>query len=60
LADQLLLPMAFLAGGEFRTLKPSRHLVTNKDVINTFLPGCIKLEELDRESWKASCTAVGE
>lgn len=37
LADQLLLPLALAAGGEFRTLPPTRHTTTNVDVIRRFL-----------------------
>ncbi len=36
LADQLLLPMVLGAGGEFRTVEPSQHLLTNIDVIRQF------------------------
>jgi RNA 3'-terminal phosphate cyclase (ATP) len=38
LADQLLLPMALHQGGEFSTLKPDEHFLTNRDTIQTFLP----------------------
>lgn len=38
LADQLLLPMALHQGGEFSTLKPDDHFLTNRDTIQTFLP----------------------
>lgn len=38
LADQLLLPMALHQGGEFTTLKPDDHFLTNRDTIQTFLP----------------------
>ena len=44
LADQLLLPMALAGGGTFRTLKPTRHTVTNADVIRRFLDVSIALE----------------
>jgi RNA 3'-terminal phosphate cyclase (ATP) len=37
LADQLLLPMAVLAGGSFRTASPSEHTRTNRDVLGVFL-----------------------
>ncbi|MFN8391947.1 MAG: RNA 3'-terminal phosphate cyclase [Bdellovibrionota bacterium] len=36
-ADQLLLPLAVAGGGRFRTMKPSRHTVTNMQVIELFL-----------------------
>ena len=38
LADQLLLPLALHQGGEFTTLKPDLHFLTNRDTIQTFLP----------------------
>jgi RNA 3'-terminal phosphate cyclase (ATP) len=44
LADQLLIPMALAGGGTFRTLKPTRHTVTNADVIRRFLDVPIALE----------------
>jgi RNA 3'-terminal phosphate cyclase (ATP) len=39
LADQLLLPLALAGSGSFRTLPPTRHALTNRDVISLFLPG---------------------
>ncbi len=42
LADQLLLPMALGAGGEFATCQPTPHTVTNAHVIEQFLP--VKIE----------------
>ena len=45
LADQLLLPMAMLAGGSFRTAKPTEHTQTNARLINAFLGDCIEIEE---------------
>ncbi len=37
LADQLLLPFAFAGGGSFRTVTPTRHTLTNAEVIRRFL-----------------------
>ncbi|MEM9168523.1 MAG: RNA 3'-terminal phosphate cyclase [Pseudomonadota bacterium] len=37
LADQLLLPMALGAGGQFETAEPSAHFVSSVDVIKAFL-----------------------
>lgn len=39
LADQLLLPLALGAGGEFRAVNASLHTTTNIDTIERFLPG---------------------
>jgi RNA 3'-terminal phosphate cyclase (ATP) len=44
LADQLLIPMALAGGGSFRTLKATRHTVTNADVIRRFLDVPIAIE----------------
>lgn len=44
LADQLLIPMALAGGGTFRTLTPTRHTVTNADVIRRFLDVPIAVE----------------
>lgn len=51
LADQLLVPLALLAGGRFRTLEPSLHTRTNADVVNAFLPGAVTLTERGRNDW---------
>lgn len=44
LADQLLIPLALGAGGEFRTAEPSLHTTTNLEVIERFLPGRLTLD----------------
>lgn len=44
LADQLLIPMALAGGGAFRTLKPTRHTITNADVIRRFVDVPIAVE----------------
>jgi len=54
LADQLLAPLAVLAGGSFRTLNPSKHTRTNANVVNTFLPGAITIEELGEEDHRVT------
>jgi RNA 3'-terminal phosphate cyclase (ATP) len=51
LADQLLLPMALLAGGEFRTLALTSHTETNIDVIHSFLPERIQVSEVEAQTW---------
>ena len=45
LADQLLLPLV-LVGGAIVTGKPTQHTLTNLETINTFLPGCLDLQEM--------------
>jgi RNA 3'-phosphate cyclase len=45
LADQLLLPLAFASGpSQLRTSKITRHLVTNADIIRSFVPVRIGIE----------------
>jgi RNA 3'-terminal phosphate cyclase (ATP) len=45
LADQLLLPMALAGGGSFCTCAPSRHTLTNVEVIRRFLEVSIRVRE---------------
>ena len=52
LADQLLLPMAIGNGGVFRTLKPSPHTKTNRDVIQLFIGKRFVFEELAKDCWE--------
>lgn len=47
LADQLLVPMTLCAGGSFTTVKPSRHTVTNAEIIRKFCPGGIAIERMN-------------
>jgi RNA 3'-terminal phosphate cyclase (ATP) len=51
LADQLLLPLALAGEGEFTTLKPSQHTLTNIEVIRLFLPISITATELKKDVW---------
>lgn len=45
LADQLMVPLALLAGGEYRVTQLSKHARTNAEVISAFLPEAIRFEE---------------
>jgi len=54
LADQLLLPMALGAGGEFTTRAVSEHLVSNARLIEKFLPVEIEWTPLDEQLWQVS------
>lgn len=49
LADQLMVPMALMAGGRFSTVKPSRHTRTNAQIICRFAPDTVKLHRVDRQ-----------
>ena len=51
LADQLLLPMAIAGGGRFTTLRPTRHMVTNIGIVESFLPVSISIENGREELW---------
>ena len=54
LADQLMIPLALLAGGRYRTLTPSRHARTNAEVVDQFLPGAVRFEERGPDDWIVS------
>jgi RNA 3'-terminal phosphate cyclase (ATP) len=54
LADQLLLPLALAGGGRFRTLTPSLHTTTNRDVIEAFLGRRIDIAEVSETQWEIS------
>jgi len=47
LADQLMLPLALMAGGRYRATELSLHTRTNAAVVNTFLPGAITFDDDD-------------
>lgn len=52
LADQLLLPMALAGGGQFLTLPPTRHTLTNIQVIEAFLPLRFEVSEYKPQQWR--------
>lgn len=52
LADQLLLPLALAGGGEFITLAPDAHTVTNAAVINAFIGEVVYLENDCEGQWR--------
>ena len=52
LADQLLIPLALAGGGKFRTLSPTKHTVTNIEIIKQFLDVEIKLSEYEKNKWE--------
>jgi RNA 3'-terminal phosphate cyclase (ATP) len=51
LADQLLIPLAMAGGGSFRTGPPSRHTLTNLEVVGRFLPVNITCREFAPRAW---------
>ena len=50
LADQLLLPLALAGGGEFRTMPPTEHTVTNSRIIEQFLDVTVQIQPESEES----------
>lgn len=52
LADQLLLPLALAGGGEFITLRPTHHALTNARTIAAFLDVNIRFLEETASSWR--------
>jgi RNA 3'-terminal phosphate cyclase (ATP) len=52
LADQLLLPMALCGDGEFLTLEPSLHTLTNMAVVNAFMDVQFLSEEIRADAWR--------
>lgn len=54
LADQLLLPLALAGKGMFVTLKPSSHLLTNINVLTSFLKVHVQLDEIGDDVWKVN------
>ncbi len=51
LADQLLVPLAIAGGGEFRTVRPTRHTLTNVEIIRMFLDVEIEVRKEDPSRW---------
>lgn len=55
LADQLLLPLALAGGGEFTTLSPSQHTLTNIEVIQAFLPIRFSMRKIRDDLYTVIC-----
>lgn len=51
LADQLLLPLALAGGGAFRTLRPTRHTLTNIEIVKSFAEVEVNLEKRQHDDW---------
>lgn len=54
LADQLLIPLAMAGDGTFITQPPSRHTMTNIEVVKQFLDLNINCTEIDDRRWQIS------
>ena len=46
-----MIPMALAGGGKFRTLPPTRHSLTNIEVLKKFLDVAITVTKQDRLIW---------
>jgi RNA 3'-terminal phosphate cyclase (ATP) len=57
LADQLLLPMAFSAGGSFRTVRPSEHCRTQMALLEMFVGTTIAATEENSDVWRIDVPA---
>ncbi len=57
LADQLLLPLALGAGGSFRTLAPSGHMLTQIDLLARLLGVHVKTTEEAEDVWRVDVPA---
>ena len=51
LADQLLVPLALAGGGRFRTVRPTRHTLTNVEIIRAFIDIEINVHQETRDAW---------
>ena len=56
LADQLLLPLALAGKGKFLSCAPSLHTLTNKEIIQMFLPVLITIVQIERGKWEIQVT----
>jgi RNA 3'-terminal phosphate cyclase (ATP) len=54
LADQLLLPLALAGGGEFLTMRPTEHTMTNARVIGQFVDIRIDIEPVSARAWRVA------
>lgn len=59
LADQLMIPMALAGGGKFRTLPPTRHSLTNIEVLKKFLDIEVTVTRIERPVWEIEIRSAG-
>jgi RNA 3'-terminal phosphate cyclase (ATP) len=57
LADQLIVPITLAGGGEFRTVRPSNHTLTNIAVVERFLPLKFTVVREDG-SWRVAAASM--
>lgn len=54
LADQLLIPLALAGSGSFTCTGPTKHTLTNVEVIKKFMHFDVHLEKVDTRCWRFS------
>jgi RNA 3'-terminal phosphate cyclase (ATP) len=57
LADQLLVPLALAGGGLFTTLEPTRHTLTNMEIVQAFVGRPILCQKLSKGAWQIGLEA---
>jgi len=58
LADQLLVPLAIAGAGSYRTVQPTRHTLTNVEVVRKFLDVEIAIAQEGQALWTISLDRV--
>jgi RNA 3'-terminal phosphate cyclase (ATP) len=56
-ADQLLVPFAIAGRGSYRTVRPTRHTLTNIEIVRKFLDVEIAVVKEDRDVWRITVEA---
>jgi RNA 3'-terminal phosphate cyclase (ATP) len=59
LADQLLVPMAIAGEGAFRTVSPTRHTLTNAEILRMFLDVEVEVRREASSKWLVSIRRPG-
>lgn len=60
LADQLLVPFALAGGGSYRTVRPTRHTLTNIEIVELFLAVSIAVEKEGHAVWTIAIESSGD
>jgi RNA 3'-terminal phosphate cyclase (ATP) len=47
--------MALAGGGEFTSIAPSQHVLTNIEVIQRFLPVRFEIEQIGGDAYRVGC-----
>lgn len=54
LADQLIIPFALAGGGEFLTVTPSPHTMTQIEVVQKFIEVDVETEKIGEDHWRVT------